>query len=63
MVLELNERYSLDAILMEPSGTASPKALYKPLCQAGYGGDSIHHISILDPLRTGNVSLYTGAAP
>ena len=39
MVLELNERYSLDAILMEPSGTASPKALYKPLCQAGYGGD------------------------
>lgn len=52
MVFELNERYSLDAILMEPSGTASPKALYKPLCQAGYGGDSIHHISILDPLRT-----------
>lgn len=48
MVLDLSEHYSLEAILMEPSGTASPKALYKPLCQAGYTGDSIHHISILD---------------
>ncbi|WP_195269733.1 GTP-binding protein [Eubacterium sp. 1001713B170207_170306_E7] len=52
MVLDLNEHFSLDAILMEPSGTASPKALYKPLCQAGYAQEAIHHISILDPLRT-----------
>lgn len=52
MVLDLNEHYHLDAILMEPSGTASPRALYKPLCQAGYTEDMIHHISILDPLRT-----------
>lgn len=52
MVLDLTAHYELDAILMEPSGTASPEALYKPLCQAGYTADTIHHISVLDPLRT-----------
>ncbi|MEG0377301.1 MAG: GTP-binding protein [Eubacterium sp.] len=51
MVEDLVTHEAVDIILMEPSGTADPGALYKPLTQAGYTLETIHHISLVDPTR------------
>ncbi|MEG0380022.1 MAG: GTP-binding protein, partial [Eubacterium sp.] len=51
LIQELTAAYDIDVILMEPSGTADPKALYKPITRAGFSPESIHHITLLDPLR------------
>ncbi|MEG0074302.1 MAG: GTP-binding protein [Eubacterium sp.] len=51
MVEDLVKTEKVEVILMEPSGTADPAAIYKPLERAGYTPETIHHVALLDPLR------------